>query len=589
MSICPKALYTALLEDVRPHDRLITGPDAEKRDVAIYLLKAAFLKKFEEDQADEAEAAALSKFLAVNDQCSEWTLKTSFAWEDELVGLLKQEIYRFWNSPQKVADKVMSMPLVSSFGDVLEAGDVGPGASLGAEATDFYTKMFSSQLTTTRPFLLDVYRRHYNANPRWAAAEDLRMSAYGDRCVPGNKLGFVPKQRDIARTKATEPVVNMYYQLGFAAVLNRRLAQLYKIEQAEQPTRNRELARRGSIDGSLATIDLSSASDSISLKMVRAVFPADFVSWLEMFRSPMCRLPDGRDVELHMVSSMGNGYTFALETMLFACCVSAVYRQAGVLLRTHDVLYRPQGQSSWTEQRSNFAVWGDDIICDSSLANRVIRLLELLGFTVNVDKTFLDRNDPFRESCGYDYHRGEHVRAVYCKKLRSVASRFALINRLNRWSSEHEIPLSRTVGMLLDSVPLLAVPRRENDDAGVKVPLAFLREVKALRYDSNNSFLYKRFESRSLSVRVPQTRGLDDTFKYPPSVKRRKLWNPEGLHIAWIGGYIRAGRIDVKVEETPYRTRWAVSCSWDAPPDDLDRLCPSGWSRWASVTACNLR
>ena len=241
-------------------------------------------------------------------------------------------------------------------------------------------------------------------------------------------------------------------------------------------------------------------------------------------------------------------------------------------------------------ENSNFAVWGDDIIVMSKYAHRVVRLLNLLGFEVNADKTFLDRNDPFRESCGYDYHRGSHVRAVYCKKLKDVASRFALINRLNRWSAEQGVPLPRTVEYLLDSVPLIAVPRRENDDAGVKVPLSYLRDVKGtLKRDCNGAIAYKRFEARAVTVGIPQSRGLDDAFKYPPSVKRKKLWNPEGLHIAWLGAYIRAGKINVKTDDVPYRTRWTVTSNWDAPPDDPDRLSPDGWSRWASVTACNLR
>lgn len=591
MSICPDALYMNLLEDVSEYD-LAVEPGASRRTVAVSLLKAGFLKKFEEIESADAEAAAMRKFLAVNDRCKGWTLEALSSWDAELVGTLKREIDRFWHSPQVLGEKLQALPLVTSFGDILADGGVGPGAAQGAEATDFYTKMFSSRLTMTKPFLLAAYKQHYSYNTRWSEAEELRENTYGHSCVPGNVMRFVPKDRDIARITCTEPALNMFYQLGLGAVLNRRLAKVYKIHQSEQPTRNRELARRGSIDGSLATIDLSSASDSISLGMLREVLPADFVNWLELLRSPVCRLPDGTDVELHMVSTMGNGFTFALETMLFACCVSAVYRQAGVQLRNDDVLYfdRNKPELGWRDQKANFAIWGDDIICRADLAHRVIRLLNLLGFEVNADKTFCDQNDPFRESCGYDYYRGEHVRAVYCKKLSDVSSRFALVNRLNRWSAEQGIPLRRTVHYLLGTLPLLAVPRRENDDSGLKVPLSFLYEVKEnLRRDSNGSFLYKRFEPRGLYVDVPQTRGLDDAFRYPPSVKRRKLYSPQGLHIAWLGGHIRAGRIGVKVDTVPYRTRWTVTSNWDAPPDDLDRVSQGGWSRWASAAASNLR
>jgi len=206
--------------------------------------------------------------------------------------------------------------------------------------------------------------------------------------------------------------------------------------------------------------------------MLKEVLPADFVYWLELLRSPLCRLPDGSDIELHMVSTMGNGFTFPLQTMLFSCCVAAVYEQLGIKLQLRSATNFNSDAGTPVRYTANFAVWGDDIICSEKAVSRLFRLLSLLGFEVNADKSFFDKNDPFRESCGYDYHKGEDVRAVYCRKLSTTASRFALINRLNRWSASQGIPLRRTVALLLGSVPVLPVPRRENDDAGVKVPLS---------------------------------------------------------------------------------------------------------------------
>lgn len=611
MSICPNVLFNHLLEDVLPFDRGRSGPDATRTDVAVKALKEGFLKKFEEAPLESAETAALEKFLAVNERGRTWTLEELESWDYELLGLFKQQIYKYWNSIQNVSEgltpkdtdgwvgiasnkRSIPLPLVNSFGDLLQYGRTGPGAALEANASDFYSKMFSSRLTMTASFLLAAYRSHFDSNPRWTAAEKLRSAVYGELVVRGNKLGFAPKNRDIHRVTCTEPSVNMFYQLGLGAVLERRNKQVFDIDPESQPFWNRKYAKQASIDGRIATLDLRSASDSMFLRMLRTVLPVDFMSWLELLRSPVCRLPDGTDIDLHMVSTMGNGYTFPLQTMLFSCAVAAVYEQARIPLR-------PRGYTDFDPRRSvaegppkrvngNFAVWGDDIVCDSTVAHRVIRLLELLGFEVNADKTFLDRNDPFRESCGYDYHNGEDVRAVYCKKLADTSSRFALVNRLNRWSASQGIPLPKTVGYLMDSLPVLPVPRRENDDAGVKVPLDLLRE-KGWYYetDVNNSFAYRRFEPRPVAVSVPQTRGLDDAFKYPPSVRKKKMWNPEGLHIAWLGGYIRSGKINVRTDTIPYRTRWAISCNWDAPPDDPDRLSQDGWSRWASATAANVR
>jgi hypothetical protein len=410
-----------------------------------------------------------------------------------------------------------------------------------------------------------------------------RDQTYGSRVVEGNRLAFVPKTREISRVTCTEPSINMFYQLGLGAVLSRRLDSVFMIEPT-QPYWNRQLARAGSRGGHLATLDLSSASDSISLRMLRAILPSDFMSWLEMLRSPMCRLPDGRDIELHMVSTMGNGYTFQLETMLFACVVSAVYRQMGITLVCRGYVNDDPRKAKAERVDSNFAVWGDDIICDVRAARRVRRLLDLLGFEVNAEKSFEDPNDPFRESCGYDFYAGEDVRGVYMTTLKTVHSRFALVNRLNRWSASQGIPLRRTVRLLLDTVPFFPVPRSDNDDAGVKVPLSYLRQRRLIRTDQNGSLLYTRWVPRAVTVSVE-----DMTFKYPRSVVRKKLWNPSGLHIAFLGGYIRDGKIGVKVDVVPYRTRRGISCNWDANPSDPDRLSQGGWQHWASAVAANLR
>jgi hypothetical protein len=109
-------------------------------------------------------------------------------------------------------------------------------------------------------------------------------------------------------------------------------------------------------------------------------------------------LVDGKWHRLEKFSSMGNGYTFELETCVFACLIAACLQlkgRAGVL--GHD-----------------FFVYGDDLIVPSDTAKLVIDTLAWVGFKVNSDKSFTDGS--FRESCGGDYLRGEPVRAFYLKQ-----------------------------------------------------------------------------------------------------------------------------------------------------------------------------
>lgn len=230
MSICPNVLFDALLEDVRDYHVPNPGPEASRSEVAVDLLVKGFLKKFEEIESPEADAAALAKFLAVNKRCEEWTLKVEFEWEAELVGCLKRHVYNFWNSLQSVNDKLTPCPLVCHIGTILDEGTTGPGASLGAVAADLYSKLFSSPLTMTRSYLLDAYKRHFTGDHRWSSAETLREANYGHSIVRGNKLAFVPKTRDISRTTCTEPSLNMFYQLGLGAILRRRLSTIFMVD-----------------------------------------------------------------------------------------------------------------------------------------------------------------------------------------------------------------------------------------------------------------------------------------------------------------------------------------------------------------------
>jgi len=75
---------------------------------------------------------------------------------------------------------------------------------------------------------------------------------------------------------------------------------------------NQRYALLGSIDGSLATIDLSSASDTVSYALVMSLLPSGWFDLLDLFRSECVEVPGGV-IELEKFSSMGNAYTFELR------------------------------------------------------------------------------------------------------------------------------------------------------------------------------------------------------------------------------------------------------------------------------------
>jgi len=231
--------------------------------------------------------------------------------------------------------------------------------------------------------------------------------------VPGNRVTFVPKDALTERTIAIEPAMNLMLQLGVDGYIRHRLKRFgVNLDSQEK---NQELARLGSLHGDVnyCTIDLEAASDTVSLKLCEVMLPPAWYRYLVDLRSPVGRLGDKVFV-YQKISSMGNGYTFALESLLFAAIIYAVHKH------TYGHLIKEE-----------FAVFGDDLIVTADIAPLVISYLQRCGFATNAEKTFLE--GPFRESCGTDWFLGCDIRPLQIKSVPSHAkSLFSDRNRVRR-------------------------------------------------------------------------------------------------------------------------------------------------------------
>lgn len=208
--------------------------------------------------------------------------------------------------------------------------------------------------------------------------------------VTGNRFTTVPKTSKTDRGICIEPVINLFYQKGLGAVMRRRLKKSGLDIQHGQP-RNGVLATFGSETGQYATIDLSAASDTVCTALVRLCVPRRWFESLYALRSARTEI-DGKVVLLEKFSSMGNGYTFELETCLFAAIAAEVMVLCGVEPRFgHNVL-----------------VYGDDIVVPSKVYGLLTKTLSSLGFIPNPKKSF--NSGYFRESCGTDAFGGQVVR-----------------------------------------------------------------------------------------------------------------------------------------------------------------------------------
>jgi hypothetical protein len=357
----------------------------------------------------------------------------------------------------------------------------------------------------------------------------------------------------------------MMFQKGIGEVLTQQLRRSCGIDLRSQPDKNRTLARLGSETGEFGTIDLSSASDSMSLGLINEFFPRQVVYWLKMTRCEVTILPDGTEVPLHMVSSMGNAFTFPLQTLFFTSLVYGAYKARSIHFD------RPVGQSL-----GSFAVYGDDIIVKHEAYDHVCKLLNLCGFSVNVDKSF--NEGFFRESCGGDYYLGYNVRGVYIRTLKYMHDNYSAINRLNIWSANHGVILSETIQYLLKGCRFLPVPLDEMDISGVKVPLRCVKHRKVNKYTGGIFYRYVHlrpleFDVSDILVRKPKIHGWID--------------NPSAILFSALAGKLRLGKTAVRRSKPLAKIRARYSSRWDYIPPELG-VSQAFVERWKSFYEVNL-
>lgn len=298
---------------------------------------------------------------------------------------------------------------------LMDGMDFGPGATtrLSRKKSDRSNKWGGAPhvaLFSSKP--LDVI---FDAYPLLSR----RLQGSGYEIVAGNNLDWVPKNYKTDRTIAIEPEWNMYLQKGIGAWFRKRLKRVS--QNLDDQGVNNFLAAVGSIDGSLATLDLSMASDTVSYRLVETLIRPDWFEALEQCRSPVGSFVDEEANNVTVIyekfSSMGNGYTFELESLIFW----------GLLRAVAELVDEPDRR---------LYVYGDDIIVPANLAGYAMHYLKACGFVVNPDKSF--SSGPFRESCGGHYFKGHDVTPFYVREPVNTLDRlFLLHNNVYRWLNRH--------------------------------------------------------------------------------------------------------------------------------------------------------
>nr|UJQ85832.1 MAG: hypothetical protein 3 [Leviviridae sp.] len=289
----------------------------------------------------------------------------------------------------------------------------GPGATAdrrsGNRKYDFaeYTRRLE-EVFPSREYLIPN-ERHYHSLDR---VDILEPGA--ERPV---RVVTVPKSLEKPRIIAIEPSYMQFMQQGVKNMLvpaiQRDPLMGSVVGFDDQPVNNR-LAREGSLTGSLATLDLSEASDRVSNRLVQVMLNRwpHVSAAVDATRSRSADVPGHGVIPLAKFASMGSALTFPIEAMVFATVV---------FIGIEDACGTPLTRSDIRRLRGSVRVYGDDIIVPVDYAPSVVRALETFGFKVNGRKSFW--TGLFRESCGKEYYAGHDVSVVRVRAVQQYCTK----------------------------------------------------------------------------------------------------------------------------------------------------------------------
>ena len=414
---CPRSLTVAILYRYGEHDQL-SGLEFDPllyndfRDCRDAYAATKFLSKFKGLTLNhDLDEVAIEKFESFELLCKQTNSRFRDLSRDPL---FKGRAVWLHNAVIRKIDEILGEFYPQDF---FEMPDWGPGAStLIKRRSASSTNKFQCETGITRELHrlipLDMLAEVY---PPWA----YHLSRIGfPKFEIGNKVITVPKDAKANRVIAIEPGINLWFQKALGEMIGLRLRRC-GVDLRYQET-NQRLAYLGSLNLRWATVDMSSASDSISYAVVEALLPPRWFSVMDSCRSHYGRL-GARTLKWEKFSSMGNGFTFQLESLIFYavafCCAEYLH------VSKKDM----EGVSSY----------GDDIIIPVVCRDLFSLMMSFYGFRINDSKSHFDSK--FRESCGAHYYEGHDVKPIYLKdKLSSLLSVFRMANAVRRLSRRRQ-------------------------------------------------------------------------------------------------------------------------------------------------------
>lgn len=358
-------------------------------------------------------------FQKVELPCSDKRTKAAFASYIECETSIRQSVLPDCDPLIKDFKRISRL----LFGDLFSVidrkiynGELIPKHGPGATADKLYgnakftSKVWTERLEEVFPAMDYLYSspRHYlnslddGTGPVW-------MEPGAEQPV---KVITVPKTLKTPRIIAIEPSYMQYVQQGIMAEFVKGIEEddnfLGSFIGFTDQSVNRALAKQGSKQGDLATLDLSEASDRVSIQHVEALL-ADY-AWLRRAvfacRSTKAEVPGHGVQTMFKYASMGSALTFPLEAMVFLTMVFLGIEKEQCIQLTAESIHAFRGQ---------VRIYGDDIVVPVEYVRHVCSVLDAFGMKVNRNKSFW--TGKFRESCGGDYFDGYDITVVKVRRM----------------------------------------------------------------------------------------------------------------------------------------------------------------------------
>lgn len=316
-----------------------------------------------------------------------------------------------------------------------------------------------------------------------------------------SEVRAVPKSFKTPRIIAMEDAYRQFHMQAIRRGLERSLAEngYEKYLTLHDQAGNRNSCHTGSIDGRYCTIDLSSASDSLSRTLVGMIFPSNVWREMNYYLPTHFKVSVNGRVEtrkMHMFCTSGSALTFPVESMVFLA----------ILLYAGDI-----AKLFYGEDMLPCRVFGDDMICDTRAFPIVLDILYRLGFVVNTEKSF-SSNTQYRESCGVEYCGGYDTATKYWPRATfnwdkphlQLSSLISLEKKfVSNWKMRRF--LSDAVRMVIPDFTSSEVGS-ENPDLWEPVPVFQVRNAPGIRRRSASDRLSPATSASSRLLELAKTR-----------------------------------------------------------------------------------